>query len=110
METDTMFEGMDMNALLAQAQQMQADMMKAQEDQANRTFEGTSGGGLVTAQVSGLGDLMHLEISPEAWDPEDPETLAALVIAAFRAAKEEADGAAQASMPQMPSLPEGFGF
>ena len=60
METDTMFEGMDMNALLAQAQQMQADMMKAQEDQANRTFEGTSGGGLVTAQVSGLGDLMHL--------------------------------------------------
>ena len=101
-----MFEGMDMNALLAQAQQMQA----AQEDQANRKFEGSSGGGLVTATVSGLGDLLHLEISPEAWDPEDPETLAALVIAAFRAAKEEADGAAQASMPQMPSLPEGFGF
>lgn len=105
-----MFEGMDMNALLAQAQQMQADVMKAQEDQASRRFDGTSGGGLVTATVSGVGDLMHLEISPEAMDPEDPETLAALVIAAFRAAKEEADGAAQASMPQMPQLPEGFGF
>ena len=65
-ETRLMFEGMDMNALLAQAQQMQADMMKAQEDQANRTFEGTAGGGLVTARVSGLGDLLHLEISPEA--------------------------------------------
>lgn len=107
MEYREMFEGMDMNALLAQAQQMQADMLKAQEDQANRRFDGTSGGGLVTATVSGLGDLLHLEISPEAWDPEDTETLAALVIAAFRAAKEESDGAAQASMPQ---LPEGLGF
>lgn len=105
-----MFEGMDMNALLAQAQQMQADMMKAQDDQANRKFEGSSGGGLVMAVVSGLGDLLHLDISPEAWDPEDPEVLAALVIAAFRAAKEEADHAAQASMPQMPQLPEGLGF
>lgn len=105
-----MFEGMDMNALMAQAQQMQADMMKAQEDQANRKFEGTSGGGLVTATVSGLGDLLHLEISAEACDPEDTETLSALVIAAFRAAKEEADANAQTSMPQMPQLPEGFGF
>lgn len=105
-----MFEGMDMNALLAQAQQMQADVLKAQEDQANRRFDGSSGGGLVTATVSGLGDLLHLEISPDAWDPEDPETLAALVIAAFRAAKEEADGAAQANMPQMPQMPENFGF
>lgn len=105
-----MFEGMDMNALLAQAQQMQADVMKAQEDQANRRYDGSSGGGLVTATVSGLGDLLHLEISPDAWDPEDPETLAALVIAAFRAAKEESDGAAQASMPQLPRMPEGFGF
>lgn len=105
-----MFEGMDMNALLAQAQQMQADVLKAQEDQANRRFEGSAGGGLVTATVSGLGDLLHLEISPDAWDPDDPETIAALVIAAFRAAKEEADGAAQASMPQIPQMPEGFGF
>lgn len=105
-----MFEGMDMNALLAQAQQMQADMVKAQEDQASRTFDGTAGGGLVTATVSGLGDLLNLEISPEAWDPEDTETLSALIIAAFRAAKAESDGAAQASMPQMPELPEGFGF
>ena len=105
-----MFEGMDMNALLAQAQQMQADMMKAQEEQANKTFDGTSGGGLVTATVSGLGDLVQLEISPDAWDPEDTEVLSALVIAAFRAAKDEADHAAQASMPQMPQLPEGLGF
>lgn len=105
-----MFEGMDMNALLAQAQQMQADVMKAQEEQAGRSFEGTSGGGLVTATVSGLGDLTNLVISPEACDPEDTETLSALVIAAFRAAKEESDSAAQAAMPGMPELPQGFGF
>lgn len=102
-----MFEGLDMNALLAQAQQMQSEMMRAQEEVAAQQFEGTAGGDFVKAVVSGTGDLLDLTIKPEAWDPEDTETLSALVIAAFRAAKEQADAAARASMPQ---LPAGLGF
>lgn len=105
-----MFEGLDMNALMEQAQKLQADMLKAQEEQAAKTFEGTAGGGLVKATVSGTGDLQNLEISPDAADPEDTETLAALVIAAFRNAKEQADEALKQGMPAMPNLPGGIGF
>lgn len=105
-----MFEGLDMNALMEQAQKLQADMLKAQEEQAAKTFEGTAGGGLVKATVTGTGDLQNLEISPDAADPEDTETLSALVIAAFRNAKEQADEALQQGMPAMPNLPGGIGF
>ncbi|MFV0428790.1 MAG: YbaB/EbfC family nucleoid-associated protein [Arachnia sp.] len=96
-----------MDALLAQAQQMQADMMKAQEELAAKRFQGSAGGGLVTATLNGAGELVNLEISAEACDPEDTETLSALVIAAVRNAKNQADQGAQAAMPQ---LPEGFGL
>jgi len=102
-----MFEGLDMNALLAQAQQMQADMMAAQETAENTDYTGTAGGGLVSLVVSGTGELRSVEIKPEACDPEDTETLGDLIVAAFRDAKEQADDAARATMPQ---LPEGLGF
>lgn len=102
-----MFDGLDMNALLAQAQQMQDQVMRAQQEVAAKSFEGTAGGELVKAVVSGSGDLLQLDIKPEAWDPDDTDTLSALVIAAFRAAKEQADTAVKASMPQ---LPPGLGF
>lgn len=105
-----MFEGLDMNELMAQAQKLQADMLKAQEEQAAKSFEGESGGGLVKVTVSGTGELTGVEIDPEAWDPEDTETLAALIIAAFRTAKEQADEAAKAGLPPMPQLPGGLGF
>lgn len=105
-----MFEGLDMNALMEQAQKLQADMLKAQEEQAAKTFEGTAGGELVTATVSGTGELLNIEIKPEACDPEDTETLSALIIAAFRAAKEQADDALKAGMPAMPQMPGGIGF
>lgn len=100
-----MFEGLDMNALMEQAQKLQADMLKAQEEQAAKSFDGNAGGGLVKVTVSGSGELTGVEIKPEAWDPEDTETLGALVVAAFRTAKEQADEAMKAGMPDMPGMP-----
>ena len=82
----------DMSGLLAQAQAMQAQLMQAQQELADTQIEGSAGGGLVTATVSGTGELITLSIKPEAVDPEDTETLADLVVAAVR----DANGRAQA--------------
>lgn len=100
-----MFEGLDMNALMEQAQKLQADMLKAQQEQAAKTFEGNAGGGLVKVTVSGAGELTDVSIKPEACDPEDTETLGALIVAAFRTAKDQADEAMRAGMPDMPQMP-----
>lgn len=72
----------DMNQLLEQAQQMQQQLMQAQQQLAETEVEGSAGGGLVTAKVTGTGDLVSLDIKPEACDPDDTETLADLVVAA----------------------------
>lgn len=100
-----MFGDFDINALMAQAQQLQEDLTRAQAELAEKTFTASAGGGLVTVAISGGGDLERVDIKPEAWDPEDPETLSALIIAAFRAAKAEADSATAAAMPDLPSMP-----
>lgn len=94
-------EGMDMNALLAQAQQMQAQMQQAQEELAESEFEGSAGGGLVTATMNGGGELTKLDIKPEACDPEDTESLADLVVAAVRDANHKAQAMAKAKMPDL---------
>ena len=77
-------DGMDMNQLLAQAQQMQEQMQQAQAELAETTFDGSAGGGLVTVQMSGTGDLTSVNIKPEACDPEDTDSLGDLVVAAVR--------------------------
>lgn len=97
-------EGIDMSGLLEQAQAMQAQFQKAQEDLAAASYTGSVGGGLVEATVSGTGVLTGLTIKPETIDPDDPEGLADLVVAAVRAATEEANKAAAKVMPQMPNL------
>lgn len=74
----------NMNELLEQAQQMQQQMLAAQEELAEAEVEGAAGGGLVQATVSGTGELKSLTISPETVDPADTETLADLVVAAVR--------------------------
>ena len=96
----------DMNALLQQAAAMQQQLMAAQEDLANREVEGSSGGGLVRATVTGTGDLVGLTIDPAACDPDDTETLADLVLAAVRDARSNAQQQAAAQMGQ---LTGGFG-
>lgn len=99
-------DGMDMGALLEQAQAMQEQLQRAQEDMANSTFSGTSGGGLIEATMTGGGELIGLVIKPEAVDVDDLETLSDLIIAAVRDAAEKATAQAQALMPDM----GGFGF
>ena len=80
----------NMQALLKQAQQMQQQMMAAQEELAQTEVQGSSGGGLVTATVTGTGELVALVIDPKAVDPDDSETLADLVVAAVRDANRAA--------------------
>jgi nucleoid-associated protein EbfC len=84
-------DGFDMGSLLQQAQQMQQQMEEAQRALGEQRVTGTAGGGLVTATVTGLGELIDLKISPDAADPQDTETLADLIIAAIHAANEEAE-------------------
>lgn len=84
-------DGFDMGSLLQQAQQMQQQMEEAQRALGEERVTGSSGGGLVTATVTGLGELVDLKISPDAVDPQDTDTLADLVIAAIHSANEEAE-------------------
>lgn len=80
----------DMNQIMKQAQQMQEQLAQAQADLAERRFEGTAGGGMVKAVVTGGPELIELEISPDVVDPGEIEMLQDLVIAAVRQAMEEA--------------------
>ena len=74
----------NMQQLMKQAQQMQQQLLDAQNELADAQVEGSAGGGLVTATVTGTGELVSLTIDPKAVDPDDVETLADLVIAAVR--------------------------
>ncbi len=76
-----MARGMDMNKMMQQVQQMQAEMAKAQEELANETVEASVGGGMVTVIANGAGEIVSVKIKPEAIDPDDPETLEDLVLA-----------------------------
>lgn len=101
---------MDMQQLLAAAQQMQDQLMSAQQELADAEVEGTAGGGLVKARVNGQGDLVDLTISPAAIDTEDPaetaETIADLVLAAVRDAYH---AAADLQQEKMGPLAAGLG-
>jgi hypothetical protein len=101
---------MDMQQLLAAAQQMQDQLMSAQRELADAEVEGTSGGGLVKARVNGQGDLVDLTISPAVIDGGDPaetaETVADLVLAAVRDAYR---AAAELQQEKMGPLAAGLG-
>ena len=87
-----------MAQLLKQAQQMQQQMVAAQEELARTEVTGTAGGGLVSATMTGSGELTALTIAPAAVDPDDLETLQDLVVAAVRDAKHSADDLAAQKM------------
>jgi DNA-binding YbaB/EbfC family protein len=82
----------NMNQMLRQVQKMQQDMMAAQEQLKNETVQASAGGGMVTVTVSGDLIVKSIEIDPQAIDPEDPELLQDMVLAAvnegLRAAQE----------------------
>ncbi len=80
---------------MRQAQKMQEELMAAQSALAAETFEGSAGGGMVKAVVSGQNELLRVEISPEVIDPDDTEMLGDLVVAAVNSAMGAAAAAAQ---------------
>jgi hypothetical protein len=84
----------EINQLVAQAQKMQEQLAAAQKELATRTFEGSAGGGMVVATVTGAQELVDISISPEVVDPDDVEMLQDLVVAAVRRALEAASAAA----------------
>jgi hypothetical protein len=90
-----------MNKLMKQAQQMQADMAKAQAELASETVEASAGGGLVTVKATGSGDILSISIDPKAIDPDDPELLEDLVLAAVNEALRSAQALAQSKLGAM---------
>jgi nucleoid-associated protein EbfC len=103
----------DMQQLLQAAQQMQDQLMTAQQELADAVVEGSAGGGLVTAKVNGQGDLVDLTISPAAIDPGDAaetaQTIADLVLAAVRDANRAAADLQQEKMGPLASGIGGLG-
>jgi hypothetical protein len=96
-----MAKGVDMNALLKQAQQMQEQMAKAQEELAAETVEASAGGGLVTVRATGGGEIVGITIDPKAIDPDDPELLEDMVLAAVNEALRSAQSLAQSKLGAM---------
>ena len=88
----------DMNQLLQQAQQMQAQMAKAQEQLAHEVVEASAGGGLVVVKATGTGEILEIKIDPRAIDPDDPELLEDTVLAAVNEALRSAQALAQSKL------------
>jgi DNA-binding YbaB/EbfC family protein len=84
--------GMDMNKMLQQVQQMQEQMTKAQEELAHETVEASAGGGMVTVKATGALQITEIKIASDAIDPDDPEMLADMVLAAVNEALRSAQG------------------
>jgi nucleoid-associated protein EbfC len=84
--------GMDMNKMLQQVQQMQEQVAKAQEELAHQTVEASAGGGMVTVIATGDLQIKEIKIAKEAIDPDDPDMLADMVLAAVNEALRSAQG------------------
>lgn len=92
--------GMNMN-MLKQAQKMQQDMMRMQQELQEKEYQAAAGGGVVSATVNGKHELKALVIDPEAVDPEDVEMLQDMIMAAVNEAMRAADGDASSSMQSL---------
>jgi nucleoid-associated protein EbfC len=88
----------NLNQMMRQVQQMQAEMMKAQEELKNEVVEASAGGGMVTVKISGDLELKELRIDPQAVDPEDVELLQDMVQAAVNEAIRSAQERAASKM------------
>ena len=93
--------GMNQAALMKQAQKMQQDMLRMQEEMENKTYTATAGGGMVSATVNGKHEVLNLEIKPDAVDPDDVEMLQDMVIAAVNEAMRAADTDAANNMSRL---------
>ena len=92
--------GVNMN-MIKQAQKMQQDMLKIQEELESKEYEATAGGGMVKAVVNGKHELLSLTINPEAVDPEDVEMLQDMVVAAVNEAMRKGEAEASQNMSKL---------
>ena len=91
----------NMNQMIKQAQKMQADMVKAQDDLKNEVVEAMAGGGMVKVIATGQGDILSIEINPEIINPDDVEMLQDMVLVAVNDAAEQAKELQASLMSQM---------
>ena len=83
--------GMNQAAMIKQAQKMQQEMLRMQEEMENKTYSASAGGGMVKATVNGKHEVVGLDINPEAVDPDDVEMLQDMIIAAINESMRSAD-------------------
>ena len=96
---------MDFNKMMEQVQQMQAQMQKAQEELRTETVEATAGGGMVKVVATGGGEIREIKIDPKAIDPEDPEMLEDMILAAVNEALRSAQSLMESKLgPAMGGL------
>ena len=93
--------GMNQAAMMKQAQKMQQEMLRMQQEQEAKTFTAASGGGMVKATVNGKHELVELSIKPEAVDPDDVEMLQDMILAAVNEAMRTADTEAANNMSRL---------
>lgn len=93
--------GGNLNNLMKQAQKMQRDMAKLQEELENKTVEATAGGGAVTVIATGKKEIKEINIKPEVVDPDDVEMLQDLVLAAVNEALRQAEEMANSEMSKL---------
>ncbi len=92
--------GINMN-MIKQAQKMQQDMMRMQQELEEKTYTASAGGGAVSATVSGKYKVLEVKIQPEAVDPDDVEMLEDLIVAAIGEAMNQAETATAESMKKI---------
>ncbi|MBQ7036952.1 MAG: YbaB/EbfC family nucleoid-associated protein [Clostridia bacterium] len=90
--------GGNMNNMIKQAQKMQQDMLRMQEELETKTVDATVGGGSVTVTVSGKKELVKIQIQPDVVDPEDVEMLEDLIMAAVNEGMRKAEEMATSEM------------
>ncbi|MBC2682430.1 YbaB/EbfC family nucleoid-associated protein [Corynebacterium anserum] len=100
----------DMNALMQQAQAMQAQLQEAQKEIVASVVTGQAGNGLVTMEMAGSGDVKSVTIDPKIVDPDDVETLQDLVLGAFTDANTKLQQLAQEKMGPLSQGLNGMGF
>ena len=83
--------GMNVQNMIKQAQRMQAEMEKKQEELADTVLTGVSGGGMVEVTITGKKDITGIKIDPQVVDPDDVEMLEDLVLGAIKDAQSKAD-------------------
>ena len=93
--------GMNQAAMMKQAQKMQQELLRMQQEQEAKTYTASAGGGMVSATVNGKHELVDMRINPVAVDPDDVEMLQDMVIAAVNEAMRTADNDAAQNMSRL---------